>query len=434
MRSELNVTVIGLGKIGLPLAVQFARSGFQVFGVDVNERVVNQVNLGEEPFPGEKNLEEYLKEVVRDGRLTATCETKLAVSQSQVIVVVVPLYVDTEGIPDFQSIDQATSQIGLAIEPGTLVSYETTLPVGTTRDRFAKKIEETSGLVAGRSFHVVFSPERVLTGRVFEDLMKYPKLVGGIDPLSEQRGVEFYSKALQFIKRPDLPRENGVWPMGGCEAAELAKLAETTYRDVNIALVNHFAIFAESHAINIDEVIDACNSQPYSHLHKPGIAVGGHCIPVYPQMYLLNDPEASVIIAARKTNIEMPRKVVHLLERIHGSLSNQVILIIGITYRGGVKETYNSGVFPLRNKLEACQAKVFVTDPMFSEEEIRNLGLTPYVAGTAIDAAIIQADHKEFESLRVEDFPGIRTVLDGRRVLNPKNWVGTNFHFLGQGK
>ena len=136
----------------------------------------------------------------------------------------------------------------------------------------------------------MFSPERVLTGRVFADLRKYPKLVGGIDPESEKRGIEFYESVLDFDERDDLPKPNGVWPMGSAEAAEMAKLAETTYRDVNIGLANQFARFADKNGIDVYAVIEACNSQPYSHIHQPGIAVGGHCIPVYPRLYLHNDP------------------------------------------------------------------------------------------------------------------------------------------------
>jgi nucleotide sugar dehydrogenase len=279
----LNITVVALGKIGLPLAVQFARKGHTVFGADVNKSTVMQVNEGIEPFPGEVHLAQYLAEVVKSGNLTATTDTTSAVAQSDVVVVVVPLFVDEAGVPDFGWMDEATKAIGQGLKTGTLISYETTLPVGTTRTRFAPMLEALSGLTAGVDFDVVFSPERVFTGRVFADLRKYPKLVGGIDSASGTRGVQFYEDVLDFDPRPDLDRANGVWDLGSCEAAELAKLAETTYRDVNIALANQFALFSESHGIDVQKVIDASNSQPFSHIHRPGIAVGGHCIPIYPR-------------------------------------------------------------------------------------------------------------------------------------------------------
>ena len=160
-------------------------------------------------------------------------------------------------------------------------------------------LEQGSGLTAGRDFHLVFSPERVLTGRVFADLRRYPKLVGGLDEAGATKAREFYEAVLEFDERPDLDRPNGVWDLGSAEAAELAKLAETTYRDVNIGLANQFARFADRHGIDVHQVIDASNSQPYSHIHRPGIAVGGHCIPIYPRLYLWNDPDATVVRAAR---------------------------------------------------------------------------------------------------------------------------------------
>ncbi|MEO5877578.1 MAG: nucleotide sugar dehydrogenase, partial [Streptosporangiaceae bacterium] len=153
--------------------------------------------------------------------------------------------------------------------------------MGTTRSRWAPMLATGSGLVPGADFPLVFSPERVLTGRVFADLRRYPKLVGGIDSSSADHGVRFYESVLDFDLRADLARPNGVWDLGSAEAAELAKLAETTYRDVNIGLANQFARFSDTVGVDVMRVIEACNSQPYSHIHRPGIAVGGHCIPVY---------------------------------------------------------------------------------------------------------------------------------------------------------
>ena len=206
----MNITVVALGKIGLPLAVQFAKSGHRVFGADVNQATVDLVNEGVEPFPGEAHLQDYLTDVVNSGHLSATTDTATAVRESDAVVVVVPLFVDNEGIPDFGWMDNATRSIAAGLQPGTLVSYETTLPVGTTRERFSSMLTEGSGLTSGTDFQLVFSPERVLTGRVFADLRNYPKLVGGIDDASTAAGVQFYESVLQFTDRDDLPRPNGV--------------------------------------------------------------------------------------------------------------------------------------------------------------------------------------------------------------------------------
>jgi nucleotide sugar dehydrogenase len=428
----MKITVVAMGKIGLPLAVQFARKGHSVIGTDVNQNTVDLVNAGKEPFPGEAHLQEYLAAVVSEKKLVASTDTTAAVAQSDAVVVVVPLFVDESGVPDFGWMDAATESIGKGLKKGTLVSYETTLPVGTTRNRFALALEKISGLKAGVDFDLVFSPERVFTGRVFADLRKYPKLVGGINEQSGARGVAFYREVLDFDDRPDLIEKNGVWDLGSSEASELAKLAETTYRDVNIALANQFALFSETHGIDVQKVIDASNSQPFSHIHRPGIAVGGHCIPIYPRMYLWNDPSATVVSAARDANKAMPEHVVKTLAKLHGNLKDARVVVLGASYRGGVKESAFSGVFPTVAALTAAGAKVFVHDPMYSDAELTGYGFAPYHLGEAVDAAILQADHAEYKELTAASLPGIKTFLDGRGTTKDQNFAGVRYHVVGR--
>ena len=430
----MRIAVLALGKIGLPLAVQFADAGHDVVGVDVNARTVELVNAGTEPFPGETDLAEKLAATVAAGRLRATTDYADAVPGADAVVLVVPLFVDEETAePDFAWMDAATRALGEHLTPGTLVSYETTLPVGTTRGRWKPMLEETSGLVEGRDFHVVFSPERVLTGRVFADLRKYPKLVGGLSAEGAARATAFYEAVLTFDERDDLPRPNGVWDLGSAEAAEMAKLAETTYRDVNIALANQFGAFAEKVDIDIYQVIEACNSQPYSHLHRPGIAVGGHCIPVYPRLYLSVDPDASVVREARAVNAATPARVVARAEELLGSLDGLTVAVLGASYRGGVKETAFSGVFPVVAALESRGATVVVHDPMFTDEELEKIGLVPFHLGGSADVAIVQADHRDYARLAPADVQGVRLLVDGRRVTDAALWQGVPRLVIGTG-
>ncbi len=427
----MKITVVALGKIGLPLAVQFASKGHEVIGTDVNAATVDSVNAGVEPFPGEEFLAEKMRAAVDAGLLRASTDTAAAVAESEAVVVVVPLFVDAEGVPDFGWMDAATRDIARGIKPGTLVSYETTLPVGTTRERFGPMIEEISGLRAGTDFALVFSPERVLTGRVFADLRKYPKIVGGIDAESGKRGVAFYESVLDFDERPDLARANGVWDLGTSEASELVKLAETTYRDVNIGLANQFARFSAANGIDVFEVIEASNSQPYSHIHRPGIAVGGHCIPIYPRMYLWNDPDATVVRAAREANAAMPDYAVAVLEGAYGDLSGAKVAVLGAAYRGGVKETAFSGVFPTVAALAARGAVVTVHDPLYTDDELAGLDLTAHHLGDAVDAVVVHTDHADYQSLSASDFPGVRVLVDGRRITDAGRWAGVTRRVLG---
>ena len=429
----MRIAVVGMGKIGLPLAVHYARGGHTVVGVDVNPRVVALINEGVEPFPGEAHLAEYLPPLISSGALRATTEYAEAIPGADAVVMVVPLVVDDESRPDFRVMDAATRSMAEHLTPGTLVSYETTLPVGTTRARYAPLIEEVSGLVVGRDVDVVFSPERVLTGRVFADLARYPKLVGGLSESGEARGVRFYEAALSFDERDDLPRPNGVWPMGSAEAAEMAKLAETTYRDVNIGLANQFARYADAAGIDVARVIEACNSQPYSHIHRPGIAVGGHCIPVYPRLYLAGDPDATVVSAARAANAAMPTYAVERAIGLLGSLDGLRVAVLGAAYRGGVKETAFSGVFGVTCALREAGARASVHDPLYSDEELASFGWDAYHLGEEVDVAIVQADHAAYRDLTPVDLPGVRLLVDGRAITSPKAWAGTPRITIGGG-
>lgn len=425
---------MGLGKVGLPLAVQFAGSGHDVIGVDIDRRVVERVNAGAEPFPGEAHLAPRLAEAVSAGRLRATTEYADAVPGADAVIIVVPLYVDdATGEPDFGAIDAATLSLASHLTPGTLVCYETTLPVGTTRGRWKPLVEATSGLAEGTDFHLAFSPERVLTGRVFADLRRYPKLVGALTDAGAARAREFYEAVLQFDERTDLPRPNGVWDLGSAEAAELAKLAETTYRDVNIGLANQYALFAQSHGIDVYAVIEACNSQPYSHIHRPGIAVGGHCIPVYPRLYLATDPDAAIVRSARALNASMPDRLVARAESVLGSLTGLRAVVLGAAYRGGVKETAFSGVFPLVASLESRGAEVRVHDPLYDADELRALNLRPYRLGDDVDLVVLHTDHTDYRALGPADLPGVRLLVDGRNVTDPSRWAGVPRIVVGAG-
>ena len=433
--NRMRIAVVALGKIGLPLAVQFASKGHEVIGVDVNPRTVELVNEGKEPFPGEAHLAEKLAELVPAGRLRATTDYAEAIPGVDAVVVVVPLFVNDETWqPDFAWMDEATKSLAAHLTPGTIVSYETTLPVGTLRGRFKPMIEQISGLEEGRDFTLIFSPERVLTGRVFADLRRYPKLVGGLSEDGTRRGIALYQQLLDFDVREDLPKPNGVWDMGTAEAAEMAKLAETTYRDVNIGLANQFAVYADKIGVDVQRVIDACNSQPYSHIHRPGIAVGGHCIPVYPRLYLSTDPDASVVRTARSFNATMPQYVVDRAKEILGDLTGLRVVVLGASYRGKVKETAFSGVFPTVDALRAAGAQVLVQDPMYTDEELEGFGWQPYHLGENVDVAIVQADHPEYSKLTPADLPGVRLLLDGRRITDPALFTGVPRITIGGGE
>ncbi|HUF07118.1 MAG TPA: nucleotide sugar dehydrogenase, partial [Candidatus Binatia bacterium] len=311
---------------------------------------------------------------------------------------------------------------------GALVVYETTLPVGTTRDRFGPALASGSGLELDRDFFLAFSPERVLVGRVFLDLQRYPKIVGGTSEESTRRAVDFY--------RAVLDEGTEVTRVTNAEAAEMTKLAETTYRDVNIAYANELARYAARHGIDVMEVIGAANSQPYSHIHQPGVGVGGHCIPVYPHFLFNDDPELRLPPLAREINEGMGAFAVDTIEDRIGSLDGQPVLVLGIAYRGDVKEDAFSSAFRLRDELLAAGARVFAHDPYFDAEHLRGLGFEPYELGSAepIRVAVLQAAHDAYRELDPASLSGLKLFVDGRNAVDREPYERAGVGYVGIGR
>jgi nucleotide sugar dehydrogenase len=409
-----TVTVVGAGKMGLPLAAQFASHGRSVIAVDVSGAVVDAINAGRAHVAEEPGLAERVAEAHAAGRLRATLDAAAAVRESDVVVLIVPVMLDDRRHPDYRSMDAAADAIAPGIGPGTTVIFETTLPVGDTRNRYGPRLAAGSGLVAERDFQLAFSPERLYSGAVFRNLATYPKLVGGIGPRSTDLAASFYASVL----------DAEVVAMSSAEAAELSKLAETTYRDLNIAFANELARYAERAGIDVLEVIRAANSQPYSHIHQPGLGVGGHCIPVYPHFLLATAPEMALVELARRVNDGQVEVAVGRLQQAIGSLDGVPILVLGLTYREGVHELAYSRALPLIAHLSALGARVSGWDPLLSAEEIARCGARPWTWGSASDvrAIVVQTGDPAFRALDPAWFADLETVLDGRNALGSVAW------------
>jgi nucleotide sugar dehydrogenase len=425
----VRIGVIGLGHIGLPLAVQYASRGHDVLGIDIDSRIVEALNRGESPHADERALVERVPQLVADGHLRAArWDAADALRRAETVIVIVPVVVDAERRIDFAPIDAATRDLARHIGPSTLVIYETTLPVGTTRTRFGPMLAEGSGLELDRDLFLAFSPERVLVGRVFTDLRRYPKIVGGTSRESTRRAVEFY--------RSVLDDGTEVQAVTNAETAELTKLAETTYRDVNIAYANELAQYASRHEIDVTEVIGAANSQPYSHIHQPGVGVGGHCIPVYPHFLFNDDPELRLPPLAREINEGMAAFTVDLVEDRLGSLDGASVVVLGIAYRGDVQEDAFSSAFPLRDELLAAGARVFAHDPYFDDEHLRRLGFEPFdlEAPEPVRVAILQAAHGTYADLDPARLPGLELFVDGRNAVDRERIERAGAIYVGIGR
>jgi nucleotide sugar dehydrogenase len=438
-RSPSAVVVVGMGKIGLPLAIQFAQRGRRVIGCDVDPNVVEMINAGRSHVQEEPGLAAAVASAVAGGALSATVDTGEAVRLAGIVVVIVPVVTGADHEVDFRALDAATTAIAEGLQPGTLVIYETTLPVGTTSLRMRRLLERTAHLQAGRDFHLAYSPERVSSGYVLRDLRTYPKVVGGIDEQSAAAAAAFYRTVL----------EAEIITMASTDEAEFVKLIETTYRDVNIALANEYARFADARGLDVAAAITAANTQPYSHIHSPGVGVGGHCIPVYPHFLLAGVEEAephalppelpmlTLPRCARRINDAMAEYAVRRIEAAAGPLARQSVLILGVAYRGDVRETAFSSAKLLRDALQERGAAVYVDDPLFREGELRALGYAPLVPGREgeIRAIVVQAGHQAYREFDFGRFSGCRVVLDGRRALDRKRVeaLGMRYVAIGDG-
>ncbi|MFN0148453.1 MAG: nucleotide sugar dehydrogenase [Dehalococcoidia bacterium] len=418
----MNVAVVGIGRIGLPLATKIAAQGHQVVGCDINGPLVEQINRAENPLADEQGLGQLLTEVVGAGRLRATTDTAAAVATCDTVLFCVAVDIDAANRADVSPLLRAAEAVGKGMRAGTLCIFDTTLPIGTTRALLAPALE-SGGLRLGKDFSVAFSPERLLMGRVIEDLTKYPKVVGGVDAAGGPRAAAFYREVFG----------GDVFELASAEAAELSKLAEGAYRDLNIALANELAQVADAYGIDIVEVTKAANSQPYSHLHTPGTGVGGHCIPVYPHFLVQGQGPSSLSARGREVNDAMPGYAVERVAKLLGGLVGRRVLILGLTFRPNVAVTSHTNATDLLREFEARGAKVSGHDPLLTAEGIRSIGFTPAAEPLAgYDVAVVHAFHAAYATF---DWHAIAPVLlDARNALDRAAIEARAVRYVGVGR
>jgi len=434
---KVTVAVYGLGKMGLPLAAVFAERGARVIGVDISPEVVDQINKGKCPVPNEPGLPEMLEADVAKGRFSATTDGVAAAKESNVMVILVPCLLNSDNSPDLTAITATCASISQGLSRGDFVIIETTVPPRTTKDVLLPILKQ-SGLKEGE-FGLAFCPERTSSGRAIRDITgAYPKVVGGIDKESTGTAEAIYS----------IVNKKGVITVSDTTAAEAVKLFEGIYRDVNIALSNELALVCREIGVNPAEVFRVANApvsdetgRPYTNLLQPGAGVGGHCIPVYPYFVTkTTGTDTSLIKLARKINDSMPYHMVDLvmegLNEAGRSIKGSSILILGLAFRGGVKETRNSPTIPIIQKLKELHVNVFLYDPLFSRDEIESFGADYGNGFSNMDCLVIVTDHKEFKEYDWQKIGGemrSRVIVDGRQIAGPEKVRKFGFIYKGIG-
>jgi UDP-N-acetyl-D-mannosaminuronic acid dehydrogenase len=387
---EEKIAVIGLGNAGLPLAAVIADSGLKVMGVDVNEERCRLINQGINPIPQETGLEELIGLHGGKGLVTtANFEDAIACN---VFIVIVPVFVDQNFNPDFSIMNDAIHSVGRILKNGDLVVVETTFPPGTTDSLVKQWLIESSGLKAG-DFYLAYSPERIMTGYSISRLREFPKVIGGIDEESGFRAYEVYKKFISNLKL-----------VSSAKVAEMIKVMEGCYRDVNICLANELLKISESLGVDFFEARENALHQ-YCHIHLPSTGVGGHCIPVYP-WFLIKEMEkrekfghARLLRTSREVNDEMiqywAEEIILAALKINKPLGQLKICIRGITFRAGVKEFYHSRNIALAKLLMEKGLNTFVFDDLLSREEVVGRGFR-YIRPEEADL-VFDCFHLQFE-------------------------------------
>ncbi|NJE26420.1 nucleotide sugar dehydrogenase [Thermococcus sp. MV5] len=428
---KFTIAVYGLGKMGLPLAAVFADHGANVIGVDINEKVVEMINNGTNHINEEPGLSELVERNVKAGRLKATTDGVWAAKQADVMIILVPTLTDDRGNLKLDPVYDVAHKIAKGLEKGDLVITEATMPPGTTESLVS--ILEESGLKLGE-FGLAHAPERTMTGTAIRDITgQYPKILGASDEKTLEAVIGIYETI----------NKKGVIPMSSIKAAEAVKVFEGIYRDVNIALANELALWCEEHGLDALEIFQAANTQPYCHLHMPGAGVGGHCIPIYPWFVinLAKKTNPRLIKTAREINDLMPHHIVELtikgLNEVGRSLKGSNVLVLGLTFRGGVREFTKSPAIPIIKELKEWGAKVYAYDPLCSEKDVKRFGAEWKEDFKDIDAIIIVTDHKEFKSLNLEEIAKQarnKVIIDGRNVLDAEKAEKLGFAYFRVGR
>ncbi|UCE28901.1 MAG: nucleotide sugar dehydrogenase [Candidatus Bathyarchaeota archaeon] len=448
---SLEIVVIGMGYVGIPAAALFANvENFNVIGVQRRSKrsgwKIDYINAGKCPIEGdEPGLAELIKKVVEKGSFRVTDNASVC-KKADVILIDVQTPVDQNHEPRYESLKEVSRAVGKHMKKGAMVVIESTVAPGTTDFIVKPILEESSGMKAGENFNLVYSYERVMVGRLLHNLKYMPRIVGGLTPKCAQRAVKFYKK----INKAELLATD-------CLTAEVAKVTENTYRDVNIAFANEIALICESLGVNVHDVRRFVNSlpndpsdparNPYRMMHIPGAGAGGHCLPKDPWL-LKHGLDAyggfkftpKIVVESRKLNDYMPHHMKNLMEEALREKSvrpeDASVCILGLAFLGDSNDPRNTPALPLYNLLKDICRKVVVHDPYIKEFE----GIVPTNnledALRNRDCAILVTSHKEYANIQLDWLKSILAtpvIVDGRNVFDPKDCKKTGFSYRGVG-
>jgi len=413
-----NICVLGLGYIGLPTASIMATNGFQVVGVDVDPKIVDVINKGKIHI-NEPGLKTVVYAAVQSGNMRA----KLAPEEADVFIIAVPTPINDDKTANLTYVVQAAESILPFLRKGNLVILESTCPPRTTEDVLVPILGK-SGLEIGEELFLAHCPERVLPGNILHEFVSNDRIIGGINAKSSDKAREIYEKVVQ-----------GNLILTDATSAEMAKLMENTFRDVNIALANEVCQIAYDLKLDALEVIKMANMHPRVNLHQPGPGVGGHCLAVDPWFIVEKSKKANLIRLSREINDAMPHFVADLVMKMLDQVVDPKVTVLGVSYKGNVDDTRESPATEVVRELKRQNVGVRIYDPYVKDYEFELSNLEEAFA--ASDLVLLLADHKEYRYLSADEL-GIlmrnKQLFDTRNCLNHAKWKEAGFRVEVLGK
>jgi len=432
----LRICVIGIGRIGLPTALSFAKSGLVTIGVDINKILVDEINSGKFPLKDEPGYDKIFDDVLKKKTFSATTNIEDAVTNSDLILLSLPTPMDENNVPDYSALKNVASQLSNFLSPNSLVIVESTIEPGFIEDEMVSIITKSGRLKIEDNFSIGVCPENANPGEILHDFTHLPRLVGGIN--------SNIAKIIQLIYNFVFSVE--LVEMPNCKTANAVKLTTNVFRDINIAFVNELALMFEKLGIDTMKVLEAAKAKYNFQVHYPGAGVGGPCLPIN-SYQLLNTArrtgvKLSIIESSRKINELMPDHVIQLtidaFNESKKSLEKSKILIMGISYKPNVKDIQLSPAKDIIKKFQNLGSIVHIYDPFFSSTEIFGLQVENNFENilSEMDAVVIVTGHDVFKEIKIDSFLKIKSkiLIDSRGIIDIISVKNKDIIFRGLGR
>ena len=433
---SLKVCIVGIGRIGLPTALSFAKSGLPTVGVDINENLVRTINSGVFPLKDEPGYEEIFNDVIKNKMFSATTKIEDAVPNSDLVLLSLPTPMDENNVPDYSSLRNAASKLSEILSPNSLVIVESTIEPGFIEDEMVSIISKSGRLKIEENFFIGVCPENANPGEILHDFTNLPRLIAGIN--------NDVTKIIKTIYKSVFPVE--LVEMPNCKTASAVKLTTNVFRDINIAFVSELSLTFEKLGIDTMKVLEAAKKKYNFQVHYPGSGVGGPCLPIN-SYQLLNTArrtgtKLSIIESSRKINEKMPDHTVELIsdafKECNKSIQNSEILILGVSYKPNVKDIQLSPAEHIIKKLQNLGANVHIYDPNFSSSEVFGIKVEENLDDilSKMDAAVIVTGHDDFKKIEISSFAKMKTpiLIDTSGIIEPQSVKHHNIIFRGLGR